>query len=200
MPDIKSETAPKNQRIYVNFCQPINKETADVLVTTLSKLLNITQDIELYILFSSEGGSVDVGIYIYNFLKGLPVKKIMHNIGYCQSIANIVFMAGDERHACENSSFLIHGQTWNFFQNTSYDLQQINEVKNMLEDGEEKIDAILVKETKLTKSFIRQCFTEGQSISSAKALEFGIVQNVREYKIDEGCKIITIDPKLAVNL
>jgi len=49
------------------------------------------------------------GVTLYNFIRSLPVKTIMHNIGIIDSIANVVFLAANERYANPSSSFLFHG-------------------------------------------------------------------------------------------
>ena len=38
----------------------------------------------------------------------------MHNIGSIDSIANVIFLAGQKRYAAPNSSFLFHGIVMNF--------------------------------------------------------------------------------------
>ncbi len=52
---------------------------------------------EFYFLISSPGGSVNDGIVLYNFIKALPAKIIMHNIGVIDSIATVIFLAANER-------------------------------------------------------------------------------------------------------
>jgi len=63
----------------------------------------------LYFLFSSNGGSVNAGIALYNFLRALPVEIIMHNTGSIDSIATVIFLAADKRYAALHSTFLFHG-------------------------------------------------------------------------------------------
>ncbi len=64
------------------------------------------------IALSSPGGNVYWGVTAYNFLRGLGVELITHNAGQVDSIAGVVFCAGDSRFAVTQSRFLIHGVSW----------------------------------------------------------------------------------------
>jgi ATP-dependent protease ClpP protease subunit len=63
------------------------------------------------------------GFAIYNLLQSLPYEVHTHNIGAIQSIANVVFLAGDRRTAAPESSFMLHGFTWAFGQETLDEMQ-----------------------------------------------------------------------------
>ena len=63
----------------------------------------------VYLLLSSEVGSVMHGINLYNVLRALPVKLVTHNVGNVDSIGNAIFLAGEERYACQHSTFMFHG-------------------------------------------------------------------------------------------
>ena len=51
----------------------------------------------LTILFSSEGGSTDNSLALFNFLTQLPVPVHMHAMGHIGSAAVPVFLAGSKR-------------------------------------------------------------------------------------------------------
>lgn len=57
---------------------------------------------------NSEGGNVDTGFDIYNYIKslGVPIKTI--GSGIVASIATVIFMAGSERVLRDGTSFMIH--------------------------------------------------------------------------------------------
>lgn len=55
---------------------------------------------------NSGGGSVFGGVAIYNLLKKLPAKKIVHVDGLAGSIASIIMMAGDEIYV--NGAVMLH--------------------------------------------------------------------------------------------
>ena len=66
------------------------------------------------ILFSSQGGSTDQGLALYNFIRELPVPIHMHAVGHVGSMAIPVFVAGDRRTATPVSRFFFHAYQWGF--------------------------------------------------------------------------------------
>src|SRR5690554_2608812 len=98
--------------VYVNFHGPITELSSRNLMTLCeSAIRSAPQADHIYIILSSTGGTVYSGIAVYNFIKALPVKVTTHNVSRVDSIANVVFLAGDERFAAPNASFLFHGAT-----------------------------------------------------------------------------------------
>ena len=101
--------AKKTFNIITIGCQ-MNKSDSERIASYLDELgyqkINERKDF-FYILFSSPGGNVSNGITIYNFLRALPVRMIIHNIGIVDSIANVIFLGIDERYAVPHSSFLL---------------------------------------------------------------------------------------------
>jgi ATP-dependent Clp protease protease subunit len=63
---------------------------------------------EVQLCFSSLGGYVSDGIYLYNHIRGLPINMVIHNIGSVSSIAVAVFVAAHERYCSPYAMFMIH--------------------------------------------------------------------------------------------
>jgi ATP-dependent Clp protease protease subunit len=61
-----------------------------------------------HILLQSHGGFISDGICLYNYLSNLPIRFVMYNAGAVASIAVIVFLAGQERHASDTARFMVH--------------------------------------------------------------------------------------------
>jgi ATP-dependent protease ClpP protease subunit len=68
---------------YIVFQSGITGQTVNQL---LSQIVQV-QTSEIYLVISSNGGEVMVGIAAYNFLRALPKKLTTHNIGNVDSIA-----------------------------------------------------------------------------------------------------------------
>lgn len=97
----------------IHFMKPINGETLNGLQNAcLSALRNGASHILIYI--SSPGGSTDVGFTAYNFIKSLPVPVDMHCIGNIESIAIVLFLAGEQRLTVKDAKFKIHPLHWTF--------------------------------------------------------------------------------------
>lgn len=178
-------------RIYINFINPINNQTANNIIQTCSNLITNHSPKELYFQFSSPGGDVNAGIYLYNFLKSLPVKIIMHNIGIVDSIGTIVFASGDERYASSNSSFLFHGVGITF-QNVTLKYNQLSEFLSQVESDQIKIASILQKNSNLNQEEILSFFNKGETKNPEFAKEKGFILNIYESIIPEGASIVTI--------
>src|SRR5215470_13970185 len=95
-------------RVYINFHAPVNGVSAQHLMATCSQLVQ-QKHTELCLLLSTPGGNVMSGLTLYNTLRALPCKVITHNVGNIDSIGNAIFLAGDERYACQHSTFMFHG-------------------------------------------------------------------------------------------
>src|SRR5207253_6450721 len=98
-------STPPPQRIYLVFSLAITTQNVQKLLLECTKWTNQGTK-EIYILFASYGGNVAAGIAAYNALRALPVKLITHNIGNVDSIANIIFLAGQERIAVPHATFM----------------------------------------------------------------------------------------------
>src|SRR5438445_8342740 len=97
--------------VYITFHDNINIQSVGRFITLCTQVRQQYEPQKMYFLFSSAGGAVDSGVTLYNYLRGLPCRLIMHNIGSIDSIANAIFLAADERFAAPNSAFVFHGVT-----------------------------------------------------------------------------------------
>src|SRR3989338_7937039 len=99
--------------------------TADVQTIQSAKLRQAITDCinqkyeELYFLISSCGGNVFEGLSLAAYIRALPMKTTMHNIGQIDSVSTAIFSAGKERIGSKNASFMFHGITMTL-QSASY--------------------------------------------------------------------------------
>lgn len=80
--------------------------TGEVDVKNALDALEPSEPLEIHI--NSIGGSVAVGIGIYNMLKEWKAKKTVYIDGWACSIASVIAMAGDEIIVQKNSLMMIH--------------------------------------------------------------------------------------------
>ena len=138
---------------------------------------------EIYFCLSSVGGSVNSGLEIYNYLKGLNgVKIIMHNYGFVASIANIIFLAGQERYANSNATFLLHGITSEL--RGSYYTHQLEECLSNMKINEERLQNIYIEQTTLKKEEINKLFQSGEAKNVEYAKDKKIITDIKELSID----------------
>jgi ATP-dependent Clp protease protease subunit len=177
--------------IYVNFSAPIDMKTAQLLMGLLSDQVNKGEK-EICLLFSSPGGQVNPGVTLYNFLKALPVKIITHNIGVVDSIGNVVFLAGAERYAAPNSSFLFHGVGFDISQPIRFEEKQLKERLLGIERDQKLIGDIIVQNTLLSIENVREMFLEAKTLTPEEAKNAGLVKEIRPAKVPSGAKIATL--------
>ena len=146
---------------------------------------------EIYILLSSPGGQVNDGVTLYNYIKSLPAKIIIHNIGIVDSVSNVVFLAGAERYAVPHSSFLFHGVGFTISERTRFEEKQLNEKITIIERDQKILSQIIAERTKLTEEETRKMFLEAQTKTPEEAKTNGIIHEIREAKIPHGAKVVS---------
>ena len=184
--------ADKN-RFYINYFDQIDATRAKALMSICTDIITQRKPDELYFLFSSPGGSVQAGITLYNFLRSLPAKVIMHNTGSIDSIATVIFLAGEERYASHSSSFLFHGVQANFPANTGLTLHQIRERASGLAEDENKIARVITERSTIKDKEIRKLFSEGESKNPDFALENGFITSICDVEIPKDSPMITVN-------
>ncbi len=175
-------TAPP-KTIYINFFEKIISERVFPFINFCTKIFQQHRPDILQINIASPGGSVAIGMILHNYLKSLPCKLVMHNIGSVDSIATIIFLSGEERYANPNSSFLFHGIVTNFQAQTSITLFQLKERLSSLEVDQNKISNTITELTKISKSELDNLFMQGEVKSPEFALEKGFIHEIKELKL-----------------
>lgn len=179
--------------VYINVFEEITDAKVKVVMSACTEILEKLQPEAIYFSFSSSGGSVNAGITLYSFLRGLPVEIIMHNSGSIDSIATAIFMAGDKRFACPHSTFLFHGVAVGLQQGASLNLGTLRELISSVEQDENKIVRILTDRTDLTDSEIRELFRVGEAKPPIFAESKGIVHSIRDLTIPRNAKLISLN-------
>ncbi len=169
--------------VYVSYYDVINEQKAKAFMQACAQIVPQDKPAQLYFLFSSTGGSVDAGVALHSYLRALPVPITMHNIGSIDSIANVVFLAADERYAAPHASFLFHGVQWGFGQGAQMTRSQLQEVVSRFRGDETKIVNIISQRTSISADELKQLFHQGENKDLAFAKQKGIIRAVREPKV-----------------
>lgn len=174
--------------IYLSFSAEIDQHTTEAFMTTVSDYVNKGVD-KINILFSSPGGTVANGVTIYNFLRSIPAKIVMHNIGVVDSIGNLIFLSGEERYAVPNSSFLFHGVGFDILQPTRFEEKQVKEKLKTIERDQKLLSDIISERTKLTEKEVREMFLNAETVTPEKAKELKVINDIRMVNIPKGSQI-----------
>ncbi len=177
--------------LFINFHAGIDGKTSQTLMSVLAEQVNIGEK-EVCLMLSSPGGATNSGITLFNYIKSLPIKTITFNIGIVDSIANIVLLAGTERYAVPNSSFLFHGVALNILQQARFDEKQIKEGLLSIERDQKLITDIIVANSKLDSDKVKEMFLEAKTLTPIEAKTANIINDVKPLVIPQGAKILPL--------
>ena len=127
----------------------------------------LSQSFDVFI--NSEGGYVDVGFDIYDYLKSLNVPITTIGQGLVASIATVIFMAGDTRKLSNGTKFMIHLPS-GLVGGTA---DEINQYSEMLKASENRMVKFYTSITGLTAEAITPLLKNETWIGSEDALSMG---------------------------
>ena len=170
-----------NTDITISFTGSVNEENVRTFINEIKNLNEKFPDsTSLIIYISSPGGNVDIAVELFNFLKLLDCTVRTINISCVNSAAIIIFAAGTERICLPCSSFYVHSITKNLNGNfTAADL--FREAKEMTANTN-KVATILAGVSNKNKSYWKRLMRKGCLLTSQKAQELGLINDISEYK------------------
>lgn len=171
--------------VYVSFSAEIVPQPTEALIATLAQLAN--QGVKrVHLLLSTPGGGVAQGITLYNTLRAFPFELVTHNVGCVNSIGNAVFLAGDKRYACPQSTFMFHGVGFDVPGGIRLEEKLLIERLDPLRADQKLIADVIANRTKLAAADIAQLFLETQTKDADWAVGAGIVDEIRDVHIPDG--------------
>lgn len=189
--------SPTQKTIYIYYLGGIDEQRVNAIIGIVTQLMVNEKPDVLYFLFSSNGGGVDAGVTLYNYLKSLPIEIVMHNIGSIDSIANVVFMAGKKRYASPHAVFLFHGVVMNIppsgTSTTTLTLPIINEMRDRILNNHNTIAGIVCGSTKIRDREIKRLFSQGQTKDVRFALQKGIIDKIQLPQMPQNPLIVAIN-------
>jgi ATP-dependent Clp protease protease subunit len=141
-------------------------------------------------MLSTPGGEVSSGMTVYNFLRAIPARITMHNIGNVDSIGNAIFLAADERYACAHSTFMFHG-VGQPIQNLLVEEKRAREILHSILADQIRIADIIVQRTNINRRRSRQLFREARTKDADEALATGIIQRICDPAVPAGADIVS---------
>ena len=171
----------KNIDMKINFIGNVDEQNVRAFINEIKTLTEQNPNsTELTIYISSPGGSVDIAIELFNFLKLLNCKIRTVNISCINSAAIIIFAAGSERISLPCSSFYVHSITKHLNGHfTAYDL--LREAKE-IKANTDKVATILEHTSNKNKTYWKRLMRKGCLLTSQQAKELGMVNDIPEYK------------------
>lgn len=180
-----------NDTLYISFSAEVSQHTTETLIAVVAD--GVQKGMKtIYLLLSTPGGGVMQGMTIYNVLRSLPIKLITHNVGNVDSIGNTIFLAGEERFACQHSTFMFHGVGFDIVSPTRFEEKMLRERTNSIMADQARIGSVLSERTKLKTDDIRNLFLESVTKDPAYALNAGIIHGIRDVKVPNGAPFVQL--------
>jgi len=139
------------------------------LIDVISQVKKQPEATSFNVHINSEGGVVDTGFDIYNYLKSLnlPLKTI--GSGLVASIATVIFMAGDTRVLRENTQFMIHLPMGG----VDGTADEIEDYAKEVRSVEDRLVKFYSEKVNLDKEAVRPLLKNETWLDGVKALELG---------------------------
>lgn len=163
---------------FVSFCAEVNPTTTEILLGVFAQLVGQGHR-EIHLLLSAGGGSVMHGIAAYNVLRGLPINLITHNVGNVDSIGTVIFLAGEQRYACPQTTFMPHGVAFGTIGPAQFFERNLQERLASLRADQARIAVIYRDRAGIALDVAEQYFLGETNVNAADAVTRGIVHEVR---------------------
>jgi ATP-dependent Clp protease protease subunit len=184
-------SVPVPETVYIVFSAEITPMTSESLLALIFQQVNIGVK-HVYLILTTQGGSVMHGVNLYNVLRGLPIKVTTHNGGQVNSIGNAIFLAGNPRYTCAHASFMFHGVGFDVPQAARFEEKVLRERLDSVLNDQKRIGSIIQERTKIDSAEIEGLFREAQTKDATFARDKGIVDEIRDIQIPAGAPVFTL--------
>lgn len=139
----------------------------------------------------SEGGYLEEGFDIYDYLKGLKLPIHTKGRGVVASSATVIFMAGDTRSTYENTIFMIHMPYVGKLENAGS--EELDMISNLIKDDEKRLIKFYSERTSIEETAIKAMLRNETFLKEDELFNLGFTTEKQSYKI--AAKLI-IDNKM----
>lgn len=174
-------------------------------VSDMEAFLNANKDAESYeISVRSDGGCVRSGFEIYDLLKaaGKPIKTIGYRVN---SIATVIFLAGDERELKKNAQFIAHNPWLDPMGIPAFKLtaDEAQAIADEMRQAENKIKDFYAEKLQLDDAKKQELYSlmdKDVDMGADKALYFGFATSVTDGATSAGAMDKTASMIMALSL
>ncbi len=174
---------------YLGYTGAIDSEGVGRIAASLNNAVNGSFD-EAQLCFSSLGGYVSDGIYLYNHIRGLPINVVIHNTGSVSSIAVAVFVAGHERYCSPYAMFMIHPTVMPSQEGMTSERLQSSLNAALADDT--RTENILRERAAIPEEILVARRFKDVYITPKEAQIYGLVHAVKEFALPKGHQIVQI--------
>ena len=175
--------------VFLGYTGPIDSEGVGRVAAALNDAVNKRYD-EVQLSFSSLGGYVSDGIYLYNHIRGLPINVVMHNTGSVSTIAVAVFVAAGERYCSPHAMFMIHPTVMPSQEGMTSERLQSSLNAALADDA--RTENILRERAAIPGEILVARRFKDVYITPKEAVIYGLVHAVKDFFLPEGYSITQI--------
>jgi ATP-dependent Clp protease, protease subunit len=176
-------------RAWFGFTGMIEPAGVGRIAAALNAALNGGTE-EVHLAFSSNGGYVADGVYLHNHIRALPLRVVIYNTGSVSSIAVSVFLACAERWCSRHAMFMIHPTTMGGADGLS--ARRLQSTLDAALADDDRTDNILRECSRIPDDVLAARRHSEIHIAPDKAVQWGLVQGVREFSLPKGQSIVQI--------
>jgi len=183
-------TMPYSQSsAYFGFTGMIEPGGVGRIAGALNSAVNGGAD-TVHLSFSSNGGYVADGIFLHNHIRALPLRLVIYNTGSVGSIAVSIFLAAHERYCSKHAMFMIHPTTMGSAEGMS--ARRLQSTLDAALADDDRTDNILRQYSSIPDEVLAARRYSEVHIAPHQAVEFGLVEGVREFALPQGQNIVQI--------
>src|SRR6266481_362667 len=174
---------------YYGYAGAIDSHGVARVASALNAAVKERAD-EVQLCLSSHGGYVSDGIYLYNHIRGLPLRVVTFNTGSVTSIAVAVFLAAEERYCSSHGMFMIHPTIMSSKEDMSAQRLQSSLDSALADDR--RTENILRERAAIPEEILTARRFKDVYITPKEAVIYGLVHGVKEFELPKGNQIIQI--------
>ncbi|KRA97883.1 hypothetical protein ASD83_12460 [Devosia sp. Root685] len=178
-----------HETAYFGFTGPIEPAGVGRLAGALNSAINSGVSL-VHLAFSSSGGYVADGVYLYNHIRALPLELVIYNTGSVSSIAVSVFLGAQQRFCSAHGMFMIHPTTMG--QSEGLTARRLQSTLDAALADDDRTDNILRERSRIPEDVLAARRHSEIYISPVQAVNYGLVEAVREFSLPKGEQIIQI--------
>lgn len=177
----------KDRRLYLD-CDVERDVVSNIVRYILrfnkeDKGTEISERKPIYLYISSDGGGVDDGLELVDVIQSSKTPVYTVSMGYCYSMAFLIFLAGHKRFASKHATFLIHDGSSYIYNSAS----KARDTMEYLQKVEKGLRLFVVENSKITLDEYRQREKDEWYMFSDEAKQKGIVDYIvgEDVEIDD---------------
>lgn len=175
---------------FLGYCGLIDSAGVTRISQTLNAAVNQAYT-GVHLCFTSAGGYIGDGIFLYNHIKALPIPITIHNTGTVASIATTIFVGATRRICSPNGMFMMHPVTVGAKAQSLAVKPLVESLQAAIAD-ENRTESILRAHTSLPPEILNQRRETDVYITAQDALRYGLVHEIADFALPPGNQIVQI--------